>query len=129
MHIHRKTLLFPAAVFSFPYPHLLPLHICNKNIFCGAFSASEFSIFAIFMIFFQRGRWLWLWLRFVCGESVWQGWGWGLAKRLAHVYFTLQFRLRCISHSLLSSLPCKPPPRSFWPALRSRHLLTSLHGM
>jgi len=32
---------------------LLPFY--NKNIFCGAFSASEFSIFAIFMIFLQGG--------------------------------------------------------------------------
>lgn len=57
MHIHLLMLLPPSS--SPPTlpqkPLMLLLQFYNKNTFCGAFSASEFSIFAIFMIFLQVG--------------------------------------------------------------------------
>lgn len=89
MHIHLLMLLLPFPPTLPQKPLMLLLQFYNKNTFCGAFSASEFSIFAIFMIFLQvggqRGR-----LAIVrgVGGGVEAGkglGGWGLAKRLAHV--------------------------------------------
>lgn len=80
MHIHLLQAPSPPPLRSPHKPLMLLLQFYNKNTFCGAFSASEFSIFAIFMIFLQvggQGS-----LAIVRGGV--EG-GLGLAKRLAHV--------------------------------------------
>lgn len=126
MHIHLLNTLSPLPPLRTPHKPLmlllllLLLQFYNKNTFCGAFSASEFSIFAIFMIFLQvggQGS-----LAIVRGgiERGWRGVGVGQTTSTCLVYFAVSVALH--SHSFPIS-----PSRADGPSRHARAATPPAH--
>lgn len=119
MHIHRQTLQFAPAACSLPWPIACRYTFTTKTFFVAHFLRLNFP-FLPFSWYFSKGgggcgcgscaeRLCCVWgdgdAKAGPGGNRQEAGAGGLAKRLAHVYFTLQFRLRCISHSLPSTSP------------------------
>lgn len=106
MHIHLLQPLSPPPCLA-PHKPLMLLQFYNKNTFCGAFSASEFSIFAIFMIFLQvggQGS-----LAIVRGEVGEGGVGVGQTTSTCLVYFAVSLALHSHSFPISPSRAACPP--------------------
>lgn len=108
MHIH----LLQAPAPSLPllrtlHKPLMLLQFYNKNTFCGAFSASEFSIFAIFMIFLQVGGQGSL----AIVRRGWGGVGVGQTTSTCLVYFAVSVALHSHSFPISPSRATGPPAR------------------